>query len=166
MNAADVHALYAYNRWANARVLDSCSKLAREPFVKSIPSSFPSVRDTLAHVLGAEWIWLERWKGVSPKALLDPATFPALAPLRERWKAVEAEQKGFVEALTDADLARPLTYVNTKSETWTYPLGRTLQHVVNHSTYHRGQVTTMLRQLGALPLPTDLLVFEDEMAAG
>jgi uncharacterized damage-inducible protein DinB len=162
MDATDLRRLYGYNRWANARILDVASRLTREQFVKAIPSSFPSVRDTLAHILGAEWIWLERWKGVSPKALLSSGGFPILEALRERWRTVESEQRTFVESVGDADLGKPLSYVNTKGEAWRYPLGHVFQHVVNHSTYHRGQVTMMFRQLGAEPVPTDYLVFEDE----
>jgi uncharacterized damage-inducible protein DinB len=165
MNADDFRHLYGFNRWANARILDASAMLAREQFVKTIPSSFPSVRDTLAHILAAEWIWLERWKGTSPKALLDAGSFPTLEALRERWRAFEREQRAFLESVRDPDLGKILTYVNTKGETWSYPLGRTIQHVANHSTYHRGQVTTMLRQLGAEPPPTDLLVFEDEVGS-
>ncbi|HYV42997.1 MAG TPA: DinB family protein [Thermoanaerobaculia bacterium] len=53
------------------------------------------------------------------------------------------------------------SYVNVKGETWPYPLHEMLVHVVNHSTYHRGQVATMLRQLGKTPLSTDYLVLLD-----
>lgn len=67
-----------------------------------------------------------------------------------------------VERLT----VRRIAYVNTKGERWEYPLGRLMQHVVNHSTYHRGQVTTLLRQLGVKPLATDLLVFHDQAEKG
>ncbi len=162
MNAADVRFLYAYNRWANGRVIDVVARLAPEQFLRAIPSSFPSVRDTLTHVLSAEWIWLERWKGVSPKAMLDPQAFPGLDLLRRRWSEVERDQTSFVEALEDVDLERIVSYVNTKGQRWEYALARMLQHVANHSTYHRGQLTTMLRQLDAAPLATDLLIFEDE----
>jgi uncharacterized damage-inducible protein DinB len=165
VNADDFRHLYGFNRWANARILEACARLAPEQVVKSIPSSFPSVRDTLAHILAAEWIWLERWKGTSPKALLDASGFPTLDALRERWRTVELEQRAFLESVRDPDLGKILTYVNTKGETWSYPLGRTLQHVANHSTYHRGQITTMLRQLGAEAPPTDLLVFDDEIGS-
>jgi len=162
MNAADVRSLFAYTRWANAQVLDAVAALPPESFVRKIPSSFPSLRDTLVHVLSAEWIWLERWKGVSPKAMLDAASFPTPEALRARWREIERERDAFLADLPDDALARVVSYVNTKGETWKYPLGHMMQHVVNHSTYHRGQVTTMLRQLGATPPWTDLLVFEDE----
>jgi len=164
MNKNDVQYLYEYNRWANARVLDAVSKLTPEQFARDLQSSHRSVRDTLAHILAAEWIWLERWKGVSPNALFDPADFPTVESVRRRLSAVESECAEFIDGLTDESLGEAITYTNTKGEQWTYPLLQMLQHVANHSTYHRGQVVTMLRQLGAEVNPVDLLVFMDVKA--
>lgn len=161
MNADDIRLLYRYDRWANARVLGAAAPLTEEEFQRDLPGSFRSVRDTLTHILSAEWIWLMRWKGTSPRALLDPADFPSLPRLEARWTEVEAEQIGFLEDLTDSALDRQIAYVNTKGETWRYPLGQMMQHLVNHSSYHRGQVTTLLRQLKAKPAATDFLLFFD-----
>jgi uncharacterized damage-inducible protein DinB len=161
MNKNDFEYLYDYNRWANARVLDAASKLTPDQFTKDLHSSHPSVRDTLVHLLAAEWIWLERWNGTSHKALLDPAEFPTVDAIRKRWSEVEAGYQKFIGELLEESLGEVITYTNTKGEQWTYPLAQMMQHVMNHSTYHRGQVTTMLRQLGAEATPLDLLVFVD-----
>lgn len=163
MNRQDIQDLYEYNRWANDRVLDAVSKLTPEQFTKDLQSSHGSVRDTVAHILAAEWIWLERWKGVSPGALLDPSDFPTVDAVRTRLSTVESECAQFIDGLTDQSLGAPITYTNTRGEQWTYPLGRMLQHVANHSSYHRGQVVTLLRQLGADVNPVDLLVYMDVM---
>jgi len=162
MNQKDFQTLYDYNRWANARVCDAVAKLTAEQYKRDLSNSFHSVRDTLTHILAAEWIWLRRWQGESPKALLAPADFPDLAALRTKWMEVERERTAFVNNLTDELLNAPISYLNLKGEKWTYPLWQMLQHLVNHSTYHRGQVTTMLRQLGAEPAATDFLLFFDE----
>jgi len=162
MNQKDFQTLYDYNRWANARVCDAVAKLAAEQYTRDLSNSFRSVRDTLTHILAAEWIWLKRWQGESPKALLDPVDFPDLAALRAKWMEIEREQMVFVNSLTDELLNAPISYINTKGKTWTYPLWQMLQHLVNHSTYHRGQVITMLRQLGAEPATTDFLLFFDD----
>lgn len=164
MNKEDVAYLYDYNRWANARILDDVSKLSPEQFTMDLKSSHSSVRDTLAHILAAEWIWLERWKGVSPKALLSPAEFPTVESLVARWAQLEEDYARFIRGLTDESLATVITYTNTRGENWSYPLSQMLQHVGNHSSYHRGQVVTMLRQLGADVNPVDLLVFMDVKA--
>ncbi|MGH7673924.1 MAG: DinB family protein [Gemmatimonadales bacterium] len=156
-----VRELYAYNRWANDQVLRAVERLTPEQLLRDTGSSFSSIRDTLAHILGAEWIWLERWLGRSPRALLAAADFPTAAALRDRWAMVEAGQQAFLAGLQDDRLPQRVAYINTKGQRWEYALWQMLVHVVNHSTYHRGQVTTMLRQLGAAPAATDLLNFYD-----
>jgi len=161
MDLDRVKALYEYNSWANSRILDAASKLTPERFAKGLGSSYRSVQDTLVHIMSAEWIWLKRWMGISPKAMLEPSDFPTISSLRSRWSEIERGQEQFISSATEESLNTIIAYVNTQGETWRYPLWQTLQHVVNHSTYHRGQVTTMLRQLGAEPVATDFLVFYD-----
>ena len=161
MNRQDIELLYRYDRWANELVFDSASKLTEEQFTKDMQSSHRSVRDTLVHIVGAEWIWLKRWLGTSPKSFIDPAEFPDVASLTAKMKEVERDQMEFIDKLTDQGLAEVIAYTNMKGEPWEYPLGHLMQHLVNHSSYHRGQVTTMLRQLSAEVVSVDLLYFFD-----
>lgn len=160
--------LYDYNYWARDQQLAVCEGLSPENFVRPLGSSYSSLRDTLVHLVGAEWVWLERWRGHSPTAhdaaQFAPEKFATVAAVRNRWATVERDLRGYLSGLTEEALARPLTYTNLKGEQWTYPLGQTLLHIVNHQTYHRGQVTTMLRQVGARPVPVDFLVFLDGRA--
>ena len=166
MNKTNIQLLYDYNRWANAQILDAVSHLTPEQLTRDLSTSHHSVQETLTHILAAEWIWLMRCRGNSPNALLDPTAFSGLDSLREKWAEVEQEQKSFVDGLTDESLQSVFAYTNTKGEQWQYPLWQIMQHVVNHSSYHRGQVTAMLRQLGAAVVMTDLLVYVDVQAAG
>ena len=166
MTHADLIFLFAYNRWANARTLSAAARLTPDQFTRDLGSSFASVRDTLVHIYGAEWIWLARWKGTSPTTAIVAADIPDVAALAARWRTVEEEQAAFIKDLTDADIERLIEYANLKGDRFTNPLGRLMQHLVNHSTYHRGQVTTMLRQLGATPVSTDLVTFLRERSAG
>jgi uncharacterized damage-inducible protein DinB len=158
----EVVRLFAYNRWANARALEPVSALTPEEFGRTLGGGFPSIHETLAHIYAAEWVWLGRWKRGSPRALPTSREVPTLEALREKWAAVESEARDFVERVTQENLDEVITYVNVKGETWSYTLADMFVHVVNHSTYHRGQVATMLRQLGKIPLSTDFLVFHDE----
>jgi uncharacterized damage-inducible protein DinB len=157
----EISKLFAYNRWANARILDPVSRLTAEEFDRTLGGSFPSIRLTLAHIYAAEWIWLERWHGRSPRGLPPAQEVPTLEALCEKWRPVEESCRAFVEGLTEDRMREIVSYVNVKGEAWKYPLGEMLVHVVNHSTYHRGQAVTMLRQLGKAPLATDYLVFLD-----
>jgi uncharacterized damage-inducible protein DinB len=166
MNQTNIQLLYDYNRWANAQILDAVSRLTPEQLTRDLSTSHHSVQETLIHILAAEWIWLMRCRGNSPNALLDPTDFSGLDSLREKWAEVEQEQKSFVDGLTDESLQSIIAYTNTKGERWEYPLWQIMQHVVNHSSYHRGQATAMLRQLGAAVVMTDLLVYIDVQAAG
>ena len=161
MDLESIRELYGYNRWANARSLEAAAAVSTEDFTREVGGSFASLRGTLAHMYGAEWIWLQRWKGISPRQLPFSLEFPDVASIRSRWQAVENERQVFLDALDPARLAEVLSHVNLQGQTFAYPLRRMLQHVVNHGTYHRGQITTLLRQLGAAPLATDLLLYDD-----
>ena len=161
MDLERIQALYDFNRWANGRVLEAAEKLTPEQFTKDLRNSFPSVRDTLVHIMGAEWIWLERWRGNSPKGLLAAPEFPTVSSIRNRWTEIERGQREFITDVTEESLKKVIAYTNLKGDPYQYRLWQMLQHLVNHSTYHRGQITTMLRQLGAKAMPTDFLVFYD-----
>jgi uncharacterized damage-inducible protein DinB len=166
MTLQDISALYEYNRWANGRTLEAAEKLDATAFAKDLKNSFPSVRDTLAHILGAEWIWLRRWHGESPTKLVVASEYPTAASLRERFLAVDREREAFLASLTEARLQQPFDYKDLAGNAMRLPLVQSMQHVVNHGTYHRGQVTTMLRQLGATPVSTDMSRFYLDRAAG
>jgi uncharacterized damage-inducible protein DinB len=164
MDLERIRALYHYNRWANARVLNAAARLTAEQFTRDLGNSFRSVRDTLAHIFGAEWIWLMRWNGTSPDALPDSTRFRTVDDLAKAWQEVEQEQSVFLGRLVEVELDRPLAYINLKRQPFSYPLWQMLVHVANHSTYHRGQVITMMRQLGSGVPVTDFLVYWDELA--
>ena len=161
MDLDRIRALYDFNRWANDRALEAAEKLTAEQFTKDLQNSFPSVRDTLVHIMGAEWVWLERWRGNSPKSILTASEFPTVSSIRNRWAEIQRGQMEFLPGVTEDSLMKSIAYVNLKGERWEYPLWQMLQHLVNHSTYHRGQITTMLRLLGAKPVATDFLVFHE-----
>lgn len=166
MDVADIQELYRYNQWANDRIFEPVTGLTPREFTRDLGSSYPSIRDTFIHIIWAEWIWLQRWKGISPRHVFDATEFPDLNTLKARWLELKAEQRVFVGAVTAERLRVAVAYVNLQGQTWRYPLWRQMYHVVNHSTYHRGQLTTMLRQLETAPVPTDFLVFHDELESG
>lgn len=159
MTTAEVRQLFAYDAWANALVFEAAAGLSEEQLAHSVASSFPSVLGTLAHVVGAEWVWLRRWLGENPAGFPAWVATPVLADLRARLSAIESERDAFVAGLSDADLGRDVAYRNLSGQAFSDSLDGLIRHVVNHSTYHRGQVATQLRQLGVKPPGTDLIVF-------
>ena len=166
MTIDDIRLLYQYDRWANNRVLQATSRLSAEEFTRDLGGSFRSVRDTLVHIIGGEWIWLRYWKEPPTNSalltslrtrrdlLFNPDSFPNVATVQLKWAEVENEQTEFVNGLTDELLERMLSFRATQVR-----LMHLMQHLANHSTYHRGQVALMMRQLGAEPVATDFHVF-------
>jgi len=165
MNLEDFRTLYDYNSWANHRTLEASAVLTPEQFTRDLGSSFSSVRDTLAHIYGAEWFWLERWHGRTPAKLPSPADFPDFGTVRRGFAEMDRNLVDYVASLTQDDLQRVLQFKTLAVVPYSTPLAPCLQHVANHSTYHRGQVTTLLRQLGAKAVATDLIAFYRERAA-
>jgi uncharacterized damage-inducible protein DinB len=161
MNTADILIQFEFNRWANARLLEAVNVLTTEQFQRELGSSYLSIRDTLTHILAAEEVWLMRWKGISPKSMLDAAHFPDVKSLKSKWDEVEMDQWNFLSKISDESLVEAVEYQNFKDETWEYQLWQMIHQMVSHSTYHRGQVITMLRQQGATPVELDFLVFID-----
>jgi uncharacterized damage-inducible protein DinB len=163
VDVTSIRELFAYNQWANERTLAAASLLNGGDFTRNLGSSFSSVRDTLAHIMASEWLWLERWNGRSPKALLPATDFPTPDAIAQRWKEIQRVQNTFLTSIAPERLRAIVSYTNLRGQTYAYLLWRQMAHVVNHSSYHRGQVTTLLRQLEAAPVPTDLLIYYDEM---
>jgi uncharacterized damage-inducible protein DinB len=154
--------IYEYNYWARDRQLEACRGLSEPQFLHPMGSSFSSMHDTLVHLVFAEWIWLKRFCGRSPRTLPSWLNqLPTLNSIVRRWGTVELGMRKYLAEVDRETLIRPLFYVNMEGKKWTYPSWQVLLHLVNHQTYHRGQVTTLLRQLGKTPPSVDFLVYLD-----
>jgi uncharacterized damage-inducible protein DinB len=165
MTPEEMRVLYDYNAWANRRQLEAVGKVSTEEFLRPMGSSFGSLRDTTAHIYGAESVWLDRFQGRSPGALPDVQQFQNVAGLKEKWLEQEGRLLVFVGGLRQEDLDRVIEYKTFNFGVYRNALWQSMQHVVNHGTYHRGQVTTLLRQLGAQPVLTDLMHYYRERGA-
>lgn len=157
--------LLDYTIWANHRVMRAAATLSADDFKRDLGSSFGGVRGTLCHVMGAEWIWLERWKGVSPSRVIDEGEFADIIALRDRWTVIEQHRESWFKALRPEAMAEIVRYRTIAGADHEQPLWQLVQHVANHSTYHRGQVVLMLRQLGAKTVSTDLVLWDRDRAA-
>ncbi len=153
--------LFNYNYWARDRQLEACRALTEEQFLRPLGNSYSSLRDTLAHLVGAEWIWAERWRGNPTKGLPASSDFPDLPAITDRWRTVEHDVRELLATLNEEKLTAALHYTSSRGVACSYPLWRSMLHVINHQTYHRGQVTMFLRQLGLQAPALDLLVAAD-----
>ena len=162
MTLTDIKMLFEFNYWAKKRLMPIVESLSEEQFAKDLGSSHRSIHGTLVHTVGAEHIWLSRWTGQPASKLIDPKDYPTTVAVRKKWDQVEQETSKFVSELTDERLASVLTYKTVEGKQLSNLLWQTMQHLVNHSTYHRGQIVVMLRQLGVKPIGTDLITFYRE----
>ena len=159
MNLAYLETLLDYHYWARDIILDAVTELPREKFVQPVDSSFKSLRDTVAHIYAADLVWYKRWMGVST-SLIPYDQFPDATSIRTAWKDLESSVRQFVDNLGEDGVNRHWDYKLLSGAPDTAPFWEMLVHVVNHASYHRGQVTTLLRQVGApAPKPTDLIAY-------
>ncbi|HWC16538.1 MAG TPA: DinB family protein [Terriglobales bacterium] len=161
-NFAYIQELFIYNDWANDRMLGAVATIPPEQLKRNLGNSFGSVHDTLAHIVGAEWIWLERWLRRSPVKLPCGSDFNNLEAITDELREVRSNRNRWLGKVSADVLAENVSYCNLRGQSCAYPLWQQLTHVVNHSTYHRGQVVTLLRQLGQKGFSTDFLLFYDE----
>jgi uncharacterized damage-inducible protein DinB len=160
MTRDELTLLLDYHYWTRDRVLAAVARLTPEQYTRELVSSFRSVRDTLVHTYSADWIWYQRWHGQSPTAPVPFDRFPDVESLRDAWAELEHEVRAHVASRDEAGLSAVVEYRLLNGTPGATPFWQILQHVVNHGSYHRGQVTTLLRQLGAAPPePLDLIAF-------
>jgi uncharacterized damage-inducible protein DinB len=162
VNSDDFKILYPYNAWANQRTVDACATLSPEQFTRDLESSFRSVRDTIVHVMVDEQVWLERWKLKWDGTYRKESEFPDLDSVRHAWRGIEPELLAFIGGVSYEDVRRIVPHKNAAGVDFRMPLWQLMQHLVNHATYHRGQITTLVRQAGGKPIATDLVRFYRE----
>ena len=159
MTVNDLEVLYDYGYWANRKLFDVILQLTPEQFTQPVAGSYESVRNTMVHVLSAEWGWLSRCSGPERGARLNPGDYPTVESLVDTWNKVEVYVREFLSKLKDEDLARNAEYITDGPEKRAMPLGELMQHAANHGVHHRGQVALMLRLLGYTPGNFDILFY-------
>lgn len=151
--------LFEYNKWANARILDRAIEASEADYYGPRAGlSYGNLHGTLLHVLGSDWLWLQRWQG----AIMDrvpESERPTLASLLELRAETEPAQQRYFEQITDADLNVPNTYGFPDGRTITSLRGYQMGHWVNHATQFRSEAAVRLTELGLSPGSLDLMVF-------
>ncbi len=150
----------AYNVWANQRLTGCIQNLSDEQLHREINSSFKSIFATLIHLWDVESVWWQRLK------LQEQVEWPGLKfkgsvlELINNLVLQSKQWKEWVDLATEAALEHEFIYKNSKKDQFKQPVYEVLQHLFNHQTFHRGQLSTMLRQVGVETLPnTDLISF-------
>jgi uncharacterized damage-inducible protein DinB len=159
MTVKDLENLFDYGYWANRKLFAMLSQLTPEQFTQPVSGNHGSVRNTLVHILSAEWGWLSRCGGPERGAPLNPVDFSTVASLLDTWNRVKGYVREFLATLRDEDLARNVEFVVGGMEKRSMPMGELLQHAANHGVHHRGQVSLLLRLLGYNPDNFDILFY-------
>lgn len=159
MTLDEVRQLFAYNAWANRKIFDAAAALPAEQYGRDLQSSHGGIHGTLAHIVWAEQLWLHRWLERPNPAVPQGRDLPDLVAVRARWEEVEAERATFLHGMTEARLSETRTVKPSTGGAFDHSFAKMFTHTIDHSSYHRGQVVTMLRQVGSVPPNTGLMVF-------
>jgi uncharacterized damage-inducible protein DinB len=149
--------LLAYTMWADRQHLDALETLPVEHLTLDTGTSFGSLLGTVAHVLGSEQVWLARFLGAPLERYPEVADFPDLAAVRTGFEELWPQMGFFLAGLQGEQLEVDLAWISRGGNSYRRPLWEALVHMSHHSAYHRGQLTTMLRQLGHAAPSTDLI---------
>ncbi len=158
MNREAIKLYYAYNEWANERILDAAEGVAPEQLLQSNDFGWGSLLGALAHILGAEWGWFNFLFGLESDARPRLEDFPTIEPLRERWKSENENLRRCLDTLKDEDMTRIHTSVFGERE-YHWVLWQALVHVVNHGTQHRSECAALLTGFGQSPGDMDFTQF-------
>lgn len=149
--------LAEYNIWANNIVCGWLENISDEQWNQPILSSFNSIQETVLHIISAENTWLQRFRN-EPVVWLQSTYKGTKDEHIALWKKTSEDFRLIVENFNEADLTKNLEFKRLNGEPYSMPFYQLFAHVVNHATYHRGQLVTMLRQSGFVNVgPTDLL---------
>jgi len=163
MTVDDLRRQYDYGYWASRKLFQVMEQMTPEQFTQAVAGSYGSVRNTMVHVLSAEWGWLERCGGPARGPQLSADDYPTVAALAASWDTVEGYVRRFLDTLRDEDLNRLVEFVMPRGgEKRVMSVGELLQHAANHGVHHRGQVALLIRLLGYTPGNVDMLIYDAE----
>jgi uncharacterized damage-inducible protein DinB len=162
MRVMELQGLYDYSCWANTKLFDVMSELSQRQFTENVAGSYGSIRNTLVHVLSAEWGWLDRCGGPPRGDRLKAEDFHTAESVRALWRQVEDHMRAFLTGLTNEDLSRQIAFAPGNAPKQSIALGELLQHAIVHAVHHRGQVALLVRMLGYTPGNFDMLIYSAE----
>jgi uncharacterized damage-inducible protein DinB len=166
MTVSDLARRYDYGYWANQKLFAVIRQLTPEQFTRDVAGSYGSIRNTLVHMMSAEWGWIARCGGPERGPLLKADDYPTLDSVVDQWAVIEGHARRFLGTLGDGDLSRMVEFsipqIGLKRAR---PAGELLEHAANHAVHHRGQVALLLRALGQVPGNVDLLFYDAEKRA-
>lgn len=166
VTASAARDLLLYMLWADRATLAALREVSQEDLLRDAGISFRSMLGTMAHMLGAQVIWLNRFLGTSLDRVPSIDDYPDLPSWIHGWEENASHIEAFMAGLTDEQMTTPMTWTTTSGEPRARPLWQPIVHLVNHTSYHRGQVVSLLRQMGYKAPTTDLIYYFIDRANG
>jgi uncharacterized damage-inducible protein DinB len=140
--------LAAYNSWADRKAMDWLSHITDVQWEQVNTSSFCSIRQTAVHIASAEKIWIDFWTRAADPVYLSANFTGTKNELIDIWKAASNGLETYIKSHYEEDLMRSVSFIYPNGNIGQMPYYQTFAHIINHSTYHRGQLVTLLRQAG------------------
>jgi len=157
LTKSEIVALLKYDAWAIANMLKSVESLSISQYQQDMQATYGGIQSTISHIYSVQRLWLTRWTGKGPNEL--SAVQLQQGELRLRWAGLQVELMTHIATLTDEQVLAPFVYRDLRGTPHYQPLWQQIQHMVNHCSYYRGQVSVMLRQCGVVPVQTDLMAY-------
>ena len=151
--------LVDYHIWAHNRILHQLQTITAEEWNKDLGGSFPTMRELSKHLITADYRWLQRWKGVPFADIPGNFVFDSYTQVNATWQPVFNEMLAVAKTRFEEGAEKPVNFITSSGKEFTMPFWQTVYQVVNHGTYHRGQITNMLRLLHKDPVATDIFLF-------
>ncbi len=159
MTTGEIKTLFTFNTWATNKLLETLAQIPEAQYLQDMKSSHGGMHGTLVHIIAAQKMWLSRWVGKPDASLVQASSYPAFNDARKLWEQVDADTQTFVHSLTDEKIQSAFSMTTMRGETFSHMYGQAMQHLINHSSYHRGQIVTMIRQIGMKPPATDMIAY-------
>jgi uncharacterized damage-inducible protein DinB len=143
--------MFDYMRWGDRLMISAARSVADEQYYADQGISIGSLHKLLVHCMAAQWLWLSRWRGESPTKIESHEQYPTRDALELRWPLVHSATVDFLGLQSPQSLGRIVNYRNMKGEHFSLPLSDLMLHVLDHASYHRGQVASMIKRAGGQP---------------
>lgn len=150
--------LLRYNNWANRLISTTIEPFSTDLFERSVGGSFGSLKATILHLLESDYLWLQRWKG-TPLAEIPSWDTSSASAIRKLWNPIQDESLSLAEKLSPT---QNIHFITRRGVPYNLPFEEIVTHLSHHGSYHRGQITHIIRELGQKPVATDYFIFSTQ----
>ncbi|RNF38420.1 DinB family protein [Planococcus salinus] len=152
---------FSYHKWATLKCLEHVQAAGEELYTQEAANSFATIKDTVEHVIGVEKLWLDRMNGIG-KPVFERFDVSTIDRAKEAFLLLHAEMELYFSSLSEQQWEERLRYKNMRGDDFEHSREEMLFTIVNHASYHRGQITSFLRQFGKAGIPLDYIYYQKQ----